>query len=119
MHIMKKLLIILLACCLVPFATQAQDARQRTATTIIADALAQLPAETPDVYNTLMQELASTGASGISELAGMLVPAAQGANSHIEYALSGVAHFVTGEGHEAERAEVRKGLAAGIAACTD
>ena len=42
MHIMKKLLIILLACCLVPFATQAQDARQRTATTIIADALAQL-----------------------------------------------------------------------------
>ncbi len=47
MHIMKKLLIILLACCLVPFATQAQDARQRTATTIIADALAQLPAETP------------------------------------------------------------------------
>ncbi len=49
----------------------------------------------------------------------MLVPAAQGANSHIEYALSGVAHFVTGEGHEAERAEVRKGLAAGIAACTD
>lgn len=119
MHIMKKLLIILLACCLVPYATQAQDARQRTATTIIADALAQLPAETSDVYNTLMQELASTGAQGIRELAGMLVPADQGQNAVVEYALSGVAHFVAAEGHEAARAEVRKGLAEGIAACTD
>ncbi len=119
MHIMKKLLIILLACCLVPFTTEAQDTRQRTATTIIADALAQLPAETSDVYNTLMQELASTGAQGISELAGMLVPADQGQNAIVEYALSGVAHFVSAEGREAARAEVRKGLADGIAACTD
>ena len=116
MHIMKKLLIILLACCLVPFATQAQDARQRTATTIIADALAQLPAETPMSTIRSCRSSPRRALPGISELAGMLVPAAQGANSHIEYALSGVAHFVTGEGHEAERAEVRKGLAAGIAA---
>lgn len=116
---MKKLLFILLACCLVPFAAEAQDARQRTTTTIIADALAQLPAETSQVYNSLMQELAATGAEGVSELAGMLVPAAEGQNSLIEYALSGVANFVTAEGHEAERAGVRKGLAEGIAACTD
>lgn len=116
---MKKLLFILLACCLMPFASEAQDARQRTTTTIIADALAQLPAETSQVYNSLMQELAATGAEGVSELAGMLVPAAEGQNSLIEYALSGVANFVTAEGHEAERAGVRKGLAEGIAACTD
>lgn len=116
---MKKILIILLACCLMPFTTEAQDARQRTATTIIADALAQLPAETSDVYNTLMQELASTGAAGISEMAGMLVPADKGQNALTEYALSGVVNYVTAEGHEAERAEVRKGLVAGIAACTD
>ena len=83
MHIMKKLLIILLACCLVPFTTEAQDTRQRTATTIIADALAQLPSETSDVYNTLMLELASTGAQGISELAGMHAPQEQGTKAHM------------------------------------
>lgn len=63
MHTMKKILVILLASCLLPLAAGAQDARQRTATTIVADALAQLPAQTSEVYNGLMRELASTGAA--------------------------------------------------------
>ena len=49
MHTMKKILVILLASCLLPLAAGAQDARQRTATTIVADALAQLPAQTSEV----------------------------------------------------------------------
>ena len=119
MHTMKKILVILLASCLLPLAAGAQDARQRTATTIVADALAQLPAQTSEVYNGLMRELASTGAAGVREMAGMLVPADKGQNAVVEYALNGVTDYVTGEGLDAARAEVRKGLAEGIAACTD
>ena len=95
MHTMKKILVILLASCLLPLAAGAQDARQRTATTIVADALAQLPAQTSEVYNGLMRELASTGAAGVREMAGMLVPADKGQNAVVEYALNGVADYVT------------------------
>ena len=119
MHTMKKILVILLASCLLPLAAGAQDARQRTATTIVADALAQLPAQTSEVYNGLMRQLAATGAAGVREMAGMLVPADKGQNAVVEYALNGVTDYVTGEGLDAARAEVRKGLAEGIAACTD
>ena len=70
-------------------AVHAQDARGRVTSTIVADALAQLPAETPDNYNQIMGELAATGSEGIQMLGSMLKPAAEGVkNSTIEYALS-------------------------------
>ncbi len=119
---MKKLILILFAGLLLPLVSGAQevrDDRQRTTSTIIADALAQLPAETPDLYNELMKELAATGAAGIREMADMLVPAAKGPNATVEYALSGVVHYVTAKGQEAARAGIRKGLAESVAACTD
>ena len=87
---MKKLFIAILLLALVPFAAGAQDARQRTAETIVADALAQLPAQTPKAFDSLMQELAATGADGIRMMAGMLVPASEGKNAVVEYALGGV-----------------------------
>ena len=59
---MKKIFITILLAALMPFAAGAQDARQRTAETIVADALAQLPAQTPKAFDSLMQELAATGA---------------------------------------------------------
>lgn len=61
--------------CLLPFAAGAQDGRQRTVETVVADVLAQLPAEQTADYQTLMDELAATGTEGIRILAGMLVPA--------------------------------------------
>ena len=84
---MKKLFIILLGGLLLPLLAGAQevrDARQRTLSTIIADALAQLPAQTPALYNEMMEELAATGSAGIHEMAGMLVPAAEGSNASVE-----------------------------------
>ena len=107
---MKKI-IILLALMLMPLAAiNAQDARNRTASTVVADALAQLPAEQPATYNQVMAELAATGAQGIEMMALMLQPAAEGVkNSPIEYALNGVASYVTKEG-AAHRAAVRSGL---------
>ena len=116
---MKKLFIAILLLALVPFAAGAQDARQRTAETIVADALAQLPAQTPKAFDGLMQELAATGADGIRMMAGMLVPASEGKNAVVEYALGGVVSYVSAQGREALAREVRTGLADAVAASTD
>ena len=67
------------------------DERQRTVETVVADALAQLPAATAGDYDKIMGELAATGAEGVGILADMLVPASQGENAAVEYALNGVA----------------------------
>ena len=116
---MKKLFIAILLLALVPFAAGAQDARQRTAETIVADALAQLPAQTPKAFDSLMQELAATGADGIRMMAAMLVPASEGKNAVVEYALGGVVSYVSAQGREALAREVRTGLADAVAASTD
>ena len=115
---MKKIFAILLLT-LVPFAAGAQDARQRTAETIVADALAQLPAQTPKAFDSLMQELAATGADGIRMMAAMLVPAAEGKNAPVEYAINGVVSYVTAAGREELAREIRAGLTDAVAASTD
>ena len=115
---MKKILAILLLT-LVPFAAGAQDARQRTAATIVADGLNQLPAQNPKAFNAVMQELAATGAEGIRMMAGMLVPAAEGKNAAVEYAINGVVSYATAAGREELAREVRAGLVAAVEACTD
>ena len=93
-------------------AVNAQDNRNRATSTIVSDALAQMPAETPAVYNQVMAELAATGAEGIEMLAMMLEPMAEGVNnSPVEYAVNGVASYVTKEG-----AAMREGVCAGLKA---
>ena len=116
---MKKLFIILALSVLMPWSMVAQDARMRTSETIIADALNQLPASEKKVFDEVMGELASTGAEGIAEVAGMLVPASEGKNAIVEYALNGVVAYVSAPGKDAEKAAVRKGLAQALNACTD
>ena len=115
---MKKIFAILLLT-LVPFAAGAQDARQRTAATIVADGLNQLPAQNPKAFDAVMQELAATGAEGIRMMAGMLVPAAEGKNAAVEYAINGVVSYATAAGREELAREVRAGLVAAVEACTD
>ena len=112
---MKRILLFI-ALLLMPFAAiNAQDSRGRATSTIVADALAQLPAELPTTYNQVMAELAATGAEGIEQLALMLEPMAEGVNnSAVEYAVNGVASFVTKDG-AAQRDGVRAGLKAAIA----
>ncbi len=116
---MKRLLTILLLFALLPWSAGAQDARMRTTATIVADALAQLPAAKVKKYNEVMGELASTGSEGIVQLAGMLVPADKGKNATIEYALNGVVSFVADKEDNAMRAGVRQGLIAALEKCTD
>ena len=116
---MKRIFILLTLLAVMPFASiNAQDARNRVASTVVADALAQLPAENATQYNQVMAELASTGAEGIEMVATMLQPAKEGVrNSAIEYALYGTAAYVTKD--QAMRAEVRKGLKNAFAKIND
>lgn len=116
---MKKLFIILVLTALLPWSAVAQDARMRTSETIIADALNQLPASEKKVFDEVMSELVSTGAEGIAQVADMLVPAGEGKNAIVEYALNGVVAYVTTPGKEAEKAIVRKGLIQALDACKD
>lgn len=100
-------------------AQGTRDARHRTAATIIADGLAQLPAKDVTVFNTVMNEIASTGAAGVQSLADMLVPATEGKNATVEYALAGLSAYVTDKGNAALRKNVREGIKASLAKCTD
>ena len=100
---MKKIFIILALAALLPWSVVAQDARMRTSETIVADALNQLPASDKKVFDEVMGELASTGAEGIAQVAGMLVPASEGKNAIVEYALNGVVAYATTPGKDAER----------------
>lgn len=101
------------------FNTFAQDSRNRAASTVVADGLAQLPAKDVTVFNQVMGEMARTGAQGIEQIAAMLTPADKGKNAKFEYALNGIADFVTLPGNEALAAEVRKGLQSSIEKVTD
>lgn len=118
---MKKTIFVIYLLLLLPvFAgAQPQDARQRTVETVVADGLAQLPADKPEVFREVMGELAATGNAGVEQIARLLVPAAQGKNATVEYALSGIVAYVTAPGQEALRTGVRKGLLAALAACWD
>lgn len=114
---MKKILLLITMLALMPFASvdAQEDGRQRTMATVVADALAQLPAQTPDVYNSVMAELAATGSEGVEMIADMLQVVKEGVNnSPMEYALSGVATYVTKADDEL-RAGVREGLKAAFA----
>ncbi len=97
----------------------AQDARNRVASTIIADGLAQLPAQNLETLEQVMSEIAGTGAEGVESLAAMLGPSAEGKNAAFQYAIDGLTSYVTQKGREAQCAAVKKGLEAALAKCAD
>ena len=114
---MKKIFLLITMLALMPFvAVNAQeDGSQRGMATVVADGLAQLPAENAEVYNSVMAELAATGSEGVQMIADMLQVVTEGVNnSPMEYALSGVATYVTKADDEL-RAGVREGLKAAFA----
>ena len=100
-------------------SAQEQDSRHRTAETIIADGLAQLPAQDSNTYNQIMSELANTGQKGIQMLAGMLKPADKNKNATFEYAINGMVNYATTPGKENLLPSIRLGLIDGLEQCTD
>jgi HEAT repeat protein len=78
----------------------AQLPTNRTVQTIIADALAQLPGVQQTNYLNLMKDLVVTGEEGILNLTSRLNAPGKGSNASVEYALSGISHYVSGTGDE-------------------
>ncbi len=92
---MKHIKYLLFTLCLlfVTNGAQAQLAAGRTKTTVIADALAQLPAETPQQYNQVIADLVTTGEEGLLELISKMNPPGNQSNETIEFAITGWTHY--------------------------
>ena len=87
--------IILSLCLLFAVGAEAQLAKGRTNSTIIADALAQLPADNQQQYNIVIADLVSTGEEGLLDLIGRMNPPGDVSNEAYEFAISGWSHFVS------------------------
>lgn len=72
----------------------AQMPQNRTLSTVLADALAQLPANKPEQYNQTMNSLITTGEEGILTLLQMMDATGKKSNDKIEFAISGWTNFV-------------------------
>ena len=83
---MKKIYSILLFLAL-SVAVYAQDARQRTVQTVVADVIAAMPAQNSTDFATQMADLAATAPQSVVEIAKKLKPAGEGVkNAVYEYA---------------------------------
>lgn len=95
------------------------DSRNRTAETIIADGLAQLPAGDKAKYNEVIGEMAATGQKGIEMLAGMLKPADKNQNALFEYAIDAIVSYATHNDNAGLQQAIHDGLVNGLKNCGD
>jgi HEAT repeat protein len=91
---MKKLILLISVFYFTLNPLIAQLPKDRTTTTIIADALTQLPAPDQASYNQTIAGLVTTGETGLLELVQMMSPPEKRSNAVIEYALSGWTNYV-------------------------
>ncbi|MDR1879775.1 MAG: HEAT repeat domain-containing protein, partial [Tannerellaceae bacterium] len=103
-----SLLLVLFVCV---GGLMAQSPGNRTARTIVADVLAQMPADNPAVYEKQIKDLATAGEEGVLLLADMINPPGKGSNAQVEYALSGLSAYVSEKGREELRTVVAKAYA--------
>ena len=96
--------IALLLVCLFAFGgLSAQTPKNRTTTTIVADVLAQLPAQKQPQYNQLMADLVGTGEEGLMMLINSMNEPGPKSNEKTDFAISGWTNFVAKD--EAKRLE--------------
>lgn len=74
----------------------AQLDANRSANTKLVDALAQMPAGTQAVYNQALQDITSTGESGVAQLLKMRSQTAPADRVSLDYALNGLSVYVLG-----------------------
>ena len=114
---MKKLLtsILFLAAAL---TINAQDARQRTVETVVADVLAAMPANNASDFNTQIADLAAAAPASVVETAKMMKPAGEGVKNNLyEYALTGLASYASANPQCVDK--VREGFAQAVKVTTD
>lgn len=100
---MRKAYISIAALLLCGSMLMAQTPANRTAKTTAADVLAQMPAAKQAAYNKLIGDLSSTGEEGVLMLVNMINAPGKGSNANVDYALSGLTHYVMGKGEENAR----------------
>lgn len=100
---MKKVYISIASLLLCGSMLMAQSPANRTFKTIGADVLAQMPADQQAEYNKLINDLSSTGEEGVLMLVNMINAPGKGSNSNVDYALSGLTHYVMAKGEEKAR----------------
>ena len=116
---MKKIYSVLILLALA-VSVYAQDARQRTVQTIVADVLAAMPAQNSADFATQMGDLAAAAPQSVVEVAKLMKPAGEGVKNAIyEYALQGLVSYVNDPAHNAKKADVLKGLQDAAAATAD
>lgn len=100
---MKRTYISIAALLLCGSILTAQTPANRSAKTTAADVLAQMPAAKQAAYNKLINELSSTGQEGVLMLVNMINAPGKGSNANVDYALSGLTHYVMAKGQESAR----------------
>ncbi len=98
---MKKLGLILLGVLLLG-SVRAQLPDSRTTKDEVVKVLEQMPAQNRAQLQELLDGLFLSGENGVLEMVRMLVPADQ-SSVKVEYALSGMTHYATEKGKEAQR----------------
>jgi HEAT repeat protein len=81
----------------------AQQPQGRTVSTIVADVLAQMPAQKQAEYNKQLEVLSSSGEDGVMMLVNMINAPGKGSNAQVDYALSGLTYYVMAASKEESR----------------
>ena len=84
-------------------ATLMTAQTQRTVQTTVADVLAQMPTQQKANYDKLINDLSGTGEEGVISLIKKMNAPSQGSNAQVDYALSGLSHYVSASGNENAR----------------
>lgn len=116
---MKRIFTFFVAAMLLQTALIAQDSRQRQTITIIQDALAQMPTKTQAEYDENMTDLIKTAPESVLVIADMMTSPSEGANSPMEYAISGMVSYASDPAHRSCRKVVVKGLEEAIGKTED
>ena len=103
---MKKLYMTVGALLFCGSILMAQTPQNRTSKTLVADVLAQMPAQEQENYNTLIGQLSEEGAAAVLNLVSKINAPGKGSNAAVDYALSGLSHYVMAKGEESARQSV-------------
>lgn len=115
---MRKTIISIAILFAASLTISAQDARQRTAQTVVADVLAAMPASNLSERNAQLADLAAAAPASVVEIAKMMRPAAAGVKNNLyEYALSGLVGYLAQDDTCTDK--VREGFAQAIKATDD
>ena len=115
---MKKLLLLSLVS-LLSVDSFAQSHEGRLAKTVVADVLGKMPAQSINIFNNQMRDMSLSGAEGVDILCSMMKAPLSKDNQAIEYAISGLARYVTTPGMEDARAMVTASLIKALDKATD